>query len=49
MLVKWRDAAAIQQAFAPGAPLERCRVAFNEIYGLNLSKSSPYTGRLDVK
>ena len=45
VLVKWRDAGAIREAFAPGAPLERCREAFNEIYGLNLSKTSPYTGR----
>ena len=48
MLVKWRDAGAIRQAFAEGAPLERCREAFNEIYGLNLSKTSPYTGRLEL-
>ncbi len=48
MLVKWRDAGAIREAFAPGAPLERCREAFNEIYGLNLSKTSPYTGRTEI-
>ncbi len=48
LLVKWRDAAAIRQAFAPGAPLERCREAFNGIYGLNLGKTSPYTGRPEL-
>ena len=49
MLIKWRDVGAIQEAFAEGAPLERCREACNEIYGLNLSKTSPYTGRTELR
>ncbi len=48
LLIKWRNAGAIQEAFAPETPLEGCRTAFNEIYGLNLSKTSPYTGRTDL-
>lgn len=48
ILIKWRNAGAIREAFAPGTPLEGCRMAFNEIYGLNLSKTSPYTGRTDL-
>jgi hypothetical protein len=41
VLIKWRNAAAIQQAFAPEAPMEQWRQALNELYGLNLSKLSP--------
>lgn len=41
ILIKWRDAAAIQQTFAEGAPLEEWRVTINVLYGLNLSKTSP--------
>ena len=41
MLVKWRNAGAIRQAFAADAPLERWRVMLNEIYKLNLSSTSP--------
>ena len=48
MLIKWRDAGAIREAFADGTPLEGWRTALNEIYGLNLSKTSPYTGRTEV-
>lgn len=48
MLIKWRDAGAIREAFAPGTPLENCREALNEIYGLTLSKTSPYTGRTEL-
>lgn len=48
MLVKWRDAGAIREAFSDGAPLEGWRTAFNEIYGVNLSKTSPYTGRTEI-
>ncbi|NCD26746.1 MAG: IS110 family transposase [Deltaproteobacteria bacterium] len=48
MLIKWRDAGAIREAFADGAPLEGWRTALNELYGLNLSKTSPYTGRTEI-
>ena len=48
MLVKWRDAGAIREAFADGTPLEGWRTALNELYGLNLSKTSPYTGRTEI-
>jgi len=41
-----RDAAAIQQAFAPDAPLEQWRLMLNELYDLNLSKLSPQYDRL---
>ncbi len=41
ILIKWRNAGAIKEAFAPNAPLEQWRVMINELYGLNLSKSSP--------
>jgi len=46
VLIKWRDAAAIQQAFAPDAPLEQWRLMLNELYDLNLSKLSPQYDRL---
>jgi len=46
ILIKWRNAAAIQQAFAPGAPLENWRTMLNELYDLKLSKLSPQYDRL---
>ena len=46
ILIKWRNAGGIQQAFAPQAPLEQWRNTFNELYGLNLSKLSPQYDRL---
>ena len=46
MLVKWRNAGAIQQAFAPDAPLEQWRTMLNELYELNLSKLSPQAAQL---
>ena len=46
MLIKWRNAGAIQQAFAPGAPLEEWRTMLNELYDLNLSKKSPQASEL---
>jgi transposase len=46
VLIKWRDAAAIQQAFADGMPLEEARVALNDLYDLNLSKTSPQHRKL---
>jgi transposase len=46
ILIKWRNAGAIQQAFADGAPLEQCRTMLNELYNLNLSKLSPQYDRL---
>lgn len=46
ILIKWRDAAAIQQAFADGTPLEHWRNLLNERYDLNLSKLSPQYDRL---
>ena len=46
ILMKWRNAGAIQQAFAPDAPLEKWRLLFNELYNLNLSKLSPQADRL---
>lgn len=48
MLIKWRDTGAIREAFADGTPLEGWRTTLNEIYGLNLSKTSPYTGRTEI-
>ena len=41
LLVKWRNAAAIRQAFAPQAPLEQWRLLINERYDLRLSNLSP--------
>ncbi len=46
VLLKWRNAAAIQQAFANGTPLEQWRLMLNELYKLNLSKLSPQYDRL---
>ncbi len=48
MLIKWRDAGAIREAFAEGAPLEGWRTALNELYGLNLSKTLPYNGQTEI-
>jgi len=49
VLIKWRNAGAIQQAFAPGAPLEQWRTMLNDLYHLNLSKLSPQYDRLRVR
>jgi transposase len=46
LLIKWRNAGAIQQAFADGAPLEQWRLMINDLYNLNLSKLSPQYERL---
>jgi transposase len=46
ILIKWRDAAAIQHAFADGTPLEQWRITLNELYSLNLNKLSPQYDRL---
>ena len=46
LLYKWRNAAAIQQAFADGTPLEQWRLMLNELYHLELSKLSPQYDRL---
>jgi transposase len=46
VLIKWRNAGAIQQAFHPDSPLEKWRLLFNERYNLNLSKLSPQYDRL---
>lgn len=46
ILIKWRNAGAIQQAFADGSPLEQWRTMLNELYHLNLSKLSPQYERL---
>jgi hypothetical protein len=46
ILIKWRDAAAIQQALADGTPLEQWRVMLNERYDLNLDKRTPQYDRL---
>lgn len=46
MLVKWRNAGAILQAFAPGTPLEEWRCTLNERYDLSLSKKSPQAADL---
>ena len=46
VLIKWRDAAAIQQAFAIGTPLEQWRQLLNERYDLKLGKTSPQYERL---
>lgn len=45
VLVKWRDAGAIKQATAEGAPLRRWRDMAQELYGLDLDLRSPQTGR----
>ena len=49
MLIKWRNAGAIKQAFAAGAPLEEWRCMLNDLYGLNLSKKSPQAWQLRQK
>lgn len=46
VLIKWRDAGAIRQAFAENTPLEQCRQMLNTLYGLNLSNTSPQFDRL---
>ena len=46
ILIKWRNAGAIQQAFADGTPLEQWRTMLNTLYKLNLSKLSPQYDRL---
>jgi len=46
LLIKWRNAGAIQPAFAEGTPLERWRNLLNELYELKLSKLSPQYERL---
>jgi len=45
ILWRWRDAAAIRQAFAKDAPLEQWRCMINELYGLKLSNVSPQAGQ----
>ena len=49
ILIKWRNAGAIQQAFADGAPLEQWRTMLNELYQLDLSKLSPQYDRLRAR
>jgi hypothetical protein len=46
VLIKWRNAGAINHAFAPGAPLEEWRCKLNDRFGLNLSKKSPQAWQL---
>ncbi|NQT20166.1 MAG: transposase [Planctomycetes bacterium] len=46
VLVKWRNSGAIQEAYAPGAPLEEWHLMLNDLYGLNLSKKSPQAWQL---
>ena len=46
ILIKWRNAGAIQQAFAAGAPLDQWRNMLNELYNLKLGKLSPQYDRL---
>jgi transposase len=46
ILVKWRNAGAIKQAFAKDAPLEQWRCMINERYDLNLSNISPQAWQL---
>jgi hypothetical protein len=46
LIIKWRNAGAVQQAFAPGAPLEEWRLMINELYGLKLDKLSPQYKKL---
>lgn len=41
ILLKWSNAGAMQQAFSAGAPLEQWRNTLNELYSLNLKKTSP--------
>ncbi len=49
ILIKWRDAAAIGQALAPGTPLEEWRTTLNQIYHINLSHTSPQYDRLRTR
>lgn len=49
ILIKWRDRSAIQQALAEGTPLEQWRQMLNEMYDLNLSKTSPQYDRLRAR
>lgn len=46
ILVKWRNAGAIRQAFAPGAILEQWREALNHQHKLKLSNLSPQVDEL---
>lgn len=48
-LIKWRNAGAIREAFAPGTPLEEWRCMLNELYGLDLSNKSPQAWQLRRK
>ncbi|MFC1499170.1 transposase [Verrucomicrobiota bacterium] len=48
-LIKWRNAGAIREAFAPGAPLEEWRCMLNKLYDLNLSNKSPQAWQLRRK
>jgi hypothetical protein len=45
VLIKWRDAGAIKEATAEGAPLRQWRDMAQELYGLELDLRSPQTGR----
>jgi transposase len=45
VLVKWRDAGAIREAVAEGAPLRQWRDMAQELYDLELDLRSPQTGR----
>jgi transposase len=45
VLIKWRDAGAIKEATAAGAPLRQWRDMAQELYGLDLDLRSPQTGR----
>ncbi len=45
ILIKWRNAGAIRQAFAENAPLEQWRRMLNERYDLRLSNVSPQHGQ----
>jgi transposase len=49
ILIKWRDAGAIQQAFVDGTPLEKWRRMLNELYNLKLDKLSPQYDRLRAR
>jgi hypothetical protein len=46
ILIKWRDATALQQAFAEDTPLGQWRLMLNELYKLDLNKLSPQYDRL---
>jgi len=45
VLIKWRDAGAIKEATAEGAPLRQWRDMAQELYDIELSLKSPQTGR----